>query len=1060
MKPRFFRIFVLFSFLIGTVLFTSNRMPSLQAHPDTLELLVNGLLIPPTSTNQTVTVSANSFIKRPMKDQTISAVNGDIAFSSNRQGSFSIFSQQPTQPEAALLVTSSANDSTPVWSPNGAEVVFASDRDGDYEIYVRKSDGNIQQLTHNNTHDFHPSWSPDGQRILFSSERNGNYYQAYSMAPDGSNVHQIASIASHVFYPRYSPDGNRIAYMRASVTDVVCDWNWDVWVMNIDGSNQRRITSQLGADVYPNWTPDGRIIYASCRNFFDSDLFIVNPDTGSEIQLNSWFGSHELNAVFSPEADFLAFNTTADGNYEIYFVSSAGGYANNMTQHVATDIAPSWGTQNVGVTLAPYITTFIENSQKDIGRIADGAGDVALVGDYFLDKQSNDAARFIVDAGFNAFNLVGVNWGRVGRGLQKISAPGHYKAALHASWRYWADDKVAKHWYKRLYDKVHNNRELLFRETALAGIKYWALQFGEEISQDQLPIWLDKWLKPGVGNPIQVVAGNPTIELGNLYQAEFEIAQDDLLAQLSSLNLTSEQVEMYALDLTARQQANFLLTKQLEQYHDILWDGYQSALSDDDSWYQGWSWTLVEWGVIAAATLAYDGPGYYVASAGMSAIDLIKDGVLDARAMNQDGKMLDQALKFLSNRTFYAYDQIAMNTRNALNLVEAGDVPEIARGQVNIQSLQSIGHYRFFISPWWAEERSQIVLTVANTESFPTTFRTTADYTRNGWWNGEQVFIVEGKSIDLSGYQSGQIIVPLKMDEDGVSPSDNSPVNILVIGDSDTGFYPIATLTDLWAPDKVESFSVRMTPLSPDMRSQLETEEDIPTYPYPLSFFVYTMPETTEHQLNINVYNSFDVPVKAIVQQTIPDGFTIIDANEGVEANGDLQWETTIPAKTAWIIQATVHWDGNLGERILINSPELRLTDEAATVSDTFVTEDVVIEAPWPLSSVSNIPMTWQNGQESIISTNLTNVSPTIAINGTMQLQVQTLTGLVLWQRSIDFHLASNQTKSYSVPTSINTTEELLVVKGTATINGIEKTIFQELVSIEARKVYLPVIKN
>ena len=68
-----------------------------------------------------------------------------------------------------------------------AQIVFASDRDGNMEIYVMDINGkNSRNLTNNRDKDYSPSWSPDGERIVFTSERDGNS-EIYVMDADGSN---------------------------------------------------------------------------------------------------------------------------------------------------------------------------------------------------------------------------------------------------------------------------------------------------------------------------------------------------------------------------------------------------------------------------------------------------------------------------------------------------------------------------------------------------------------------------------------------------------------------------------------------------------------------------------------------------------------------------------------------------------------------------------------------------------------------------------------------------------------------------------------------------------
>ena len=64
----------------------------------------------------------------------------------------------------------------PVWSPDGKQIAFTSNRNGNYDIYVMNSDGsNVRQITRNKERDDYPAWHPNGKQILYVSERNGMY---------------------------------------------------------------------------------------------------------------------------------------------------------------------------------------------------------------------------------------------------------------------------------------------------------------------------------------------------------------------------------------------------------------------------------------------------------------------------------------------------------------------------------------------------------------------------------------------------------------------------------------------------------------------------------------------------------------------------------------------------------------------------------------------------------------------------------------------------------------------------------------------------------------------
>ena len=146
----------------------------------------------------------------------------------------------------------------PVSSPTLAasasgEIAFASDLDGDFEIWLVNADGSSpRQLTDNAAMDISPAWSPDGSRLAFISNRDGND-ELYTMNADGSDVRRLTETpdASESF-PAWSPDGQFISF------DSDRGGNWDVYIAKSDGSNLRRLTEHPGEDWISSWSPDGQ----------------------------------------------------------------------------------------------------------------------------------------------------------------------------------------------------------------------------------------------------------------------------------------------------------------------------------------------------------------------------------------------------------------------------------------------------------------------------------------------------------------------------------------------------------------------------------------------------------------------------------------------------------------------------------------------------------------------------------------------------------------------------------------------------------------------------------
>jgi len=217
----------------------------------------------------------------------------------------------------------------PAWSPDGEQIVFASNRDegGSANLYVVGAYGaNLRRLTRHTGFDYTPDWSPDGERMAFMSTRDGSP-DVYVMDSDGSHVTRLTEGEENLCCPDWSPDGARIAFHAAG----------HVQVMNADGGNRL----SLGRGGLPRWSPDGELI-AFVRAF---QVHVMQAD-GSDVRKLTDVQGRAVYPVWSPEGNGIAFTFLPEGEdfeaAEVCLVKVDGTGVQCLTDNDVYDGHANW----------------------------------------------------------------------------------------------------------------------------------------------------------------------------------------------------------------------------------------------------------------------------------------------------------------------------------------------------------------------------------------------------------------------------------------------------------------------------------------------------------------------------------------------------------------------------------------------------------------------------------------------------------------------------------------------------------------------------------------------
>jgi len=158
------------------------------------------------------------------------------------------------------------------WSPDGKKLVYCSGWDGNWDVYVAKSDGSDpKRITRDPAKDRQPAWAPKGDKILFVSDRDG-LQQVYVMNTDGGDVKRLTNDSTAASNPAWSTDGTHITwYAREGAGD-------RMHVANADGSGARLVTTPDAGGIYPCFLPDGRLLYAGMTPAGRKLLSVVQTD--------------------------------------------------------------------------------------------------------------------------------------------------------------------------------------------------------------------------------------------------------------------------------------------------------------------------------------------------------------------------------------------------------------------------------------------------------------------------------------------------------------------------------------------------------------------------------------------------------------------------------------------------------------------------------------------------------------------------------------------------------------------------------------------------------------
>src|SRR5581483_781243 len=234
-----------------------GRTRYFMRHPSLLALL----LVPASLLLSAQTESQRLLLRTPAvsKTQIVFEYANDLWIVSRQGG------------EANRLTSGVGREFNPHFSPDGSQIAFSGEYDGNVDVYVMPASGGVpRRLTYHPGSDIAIGWTPDGKHILFNSHRDAfaDSGQLYTISGSGSLPDALPLVTAED--GAYSSDASHIAYVP------VFQWQaaWKryrggqttkIWIADLADSSTVAIPRENSNDFNPMWV-GGKIYFLSDRS--------------------------------------------------------------------------------------------------------------------------------------------------------------------------------------------------------------------------------------------------------------------------------------------------------------------------------------------------------------------------------------------------------------------------------------------------------------------------------------------------------------------------------------------------------------------------------------------------------------------------------------------------------------------------------------------------------------------------------------------------------------------------------------------------------------------------
>ena len=287
--------------------------------------------------------------KRPIFGLTWTADSRELVFSANRGGGRGLWRLPASGGTPERIVVTGQNPSFPAISRQGNRLAY-TDSYSDSNLYLYEGAGFAGRavpgkfgeptpILTSTREDTSPQFSPDGTKLVFTSQRNGSE-ELFAADSQGGQSRQLTSFdGPNAGTPHWSPDGRWIAFDSRAKSSP------DLYVISAEGGQAHQLTTELAFDSQPSWSHDGRWIYFTSDRSGRGEIWKLPAEGGQAIQITRG-GAFE--GYEAPDGKLFYF-TKNRGVYGIWSVPVEGGEEKPVPELSRSGYWRSWGVLEQGI---------------------------------------------------------------------------------------------------------------------------------------------------------------------------------------------------------------------------------------------------------------------------------------------------------------------------------------------------------------------------------------------------------------------------------------------------------------------------------------------------------------------------------------------------------------------------------------------------------------------------------------------------------------------------------------------------------------------------------------